>query len=156
VAVLSMGAAQVIFLLAVFGRAFLGGRREALGVVVGGAVLLAAVVNDLGLLLGVLESTRLATVGFIPLVFALSAMLLSRASGFAEQLAARTEALRARSRDLRKSYGDLRHAQAELVEKQQLAMVGELAAVIAHEVRNPLAVVSNAIAGLKKEGLARR
>ncbi|MFO0659324.1 MAG: histidine kinase dimerization/phospho-acceptor domain-containing protein [Polyangiaceae bacterium] len=48
----------------------------------------------------------------------------------------------------------LQLAQAELVRKEQLAVIGELAAVVAHEVRNPLAVISNAVAGLRKDGLA--
>ena len=40
--------------------------------------------------------------------------------------------------------------QSELVSKKQLAAVGELAAAIAHEVRNPLAVIVNAVAGLRR------
>ena len=39
----------------------------------------------------------------------------------------------------------------ELVKQQQLAAVGELAASIAHEVRNPLAVIVNATASLRRE-----
>ena len=34
-------------------------------------------------------------------------------------------------------------------------MVGELAAVIAHEVRNPLAIIANAVAGLRKQAISR-
>src|SRR5262249_3731244 len=103
----------------------------------------------------VLPTESLAPLGFLPLVFALTTTLLGRLWGVAEELKRSTEALRERTRELRRSYGDLRTAQAELVKQQQLAAVGDLAAVIAHEVRNPLAVVTNAIAGLKKEGLAK-
>jgi len=41
---------------------------------------------------------------------------------------------------------------AELVQKERLAAVGEMAAVMAHEVRNPLAVIFNALSGLRKRG----
>lgn len=40
--------------------------------------------------------------------------------------------------------------QSELGRKKQLAVVGELAAAIAHEVRNPLAIIMNAAAGLRR------
>ncbi len=53
----------------------------------------------------------------------------------------------------------LRAAQAELVQKERLAAIGELSAVVAHEVRNPLGVILNALAALKRttpqEGEAR-
>lgn len=52
--------------------------------------------------------------------------------------------------DLKKSYDDLALAQAELVKRERLAAVGELAALVAHEVRNPLAVIFNSLAGLRR------
>ncbi|HEY3447764.1 MAG TPA: ATP-binding protein [Myxococcales bacterium] len=48
----------------------------------------------------------------------------------------------------------LEQAQAELVKQARLATLGELAAVVAHEVRNPLAVVFNAVATLKRHPAA--
>ncbi len=58
-------------------------------------------------------------------------------------------------RNFVESYEDLHAAQEELVKKEQLAVVGELAAVIAHEVRNPLAIIANAVAGLRKQAVSR-
>jgi PAS domain S-box-containing protein len=39
---------------------------------------------------------------------------------------------------------------AEVVHRERLAAVGQMAAVLAHEVRNPLAVMFNALAGLRR------
>jgi signal transduction histidine kinase len=51
---------------------------------------------------------------------------------------------------LRRSLAELREAQESLVRKKQLAALGEMSATIAHEIRNPLAAMSNAIALLRK------
>ncbi len=58
--------------------------------------------------------------------------------------------LATRTEELASSYDRLRHAQQELVRKEQLAAVGELSAVIAHEVRNPLAIIRNSVSGLRR------
>lgn len=57
------------------------------------------------------------------------------------------------ARALEVSARELAAAQHELVAKERLAVLGELSATLAHEVRNPLAVVFNATAGLRREGL---
>ena len=52
--------------------------------------------------------------------------------------------------DLKHSYDELARTQAELVRHERLAALGELAAVMAHEVRNPLAVIFNSLTTLKR------
>lgn len=44
----------------------------------------------------------------------------------------------------------LEEAQSELVSRERLATLGELAAVVAHEVRNPLGIVFNSVASLRR------
>lgn len=52
--------------------------------------------------------------------------------------------------DLKASYDELARAQAEIVRHERLAALGELAAVMAHEVRNPLGVIFNSLTTLKR------
>lgn len=52
--------------------------------------------------------------------------------------------------DLKQSYDQLARTQAELVRHERLAALGELAAVMAHEVRNPLGVIFNSLTTLKR------
>jgi signal transduction histidine kinase len=62
--------------------------------------------------------------------------------------------LRAKNRALEASYGELQGREEELGRAQQLAAVGELASVMAHELRNPLSVIKNASAQLGRPTLA--
>ncbi len=78
--------------------------------------------------------------------FLLSYMLLRRL--------ARTESeLEERTAEVAQSYRELSRAQGDLIKKEQLAAVGGLSAVIAHEIRNPLAILRNAASGLKRPAL---
>jgi signal transduction histidine kinase len=70
--------------------------------------------------------------------------------GSALEVAETIEALQRTNRELQECYRDLAQAQAELVEHERLAALGELAAVVAHEVRNPLGVLYNSISSLQR------
>ena len=52
---------------------------------------------------------------------------------------------------LERSSVELHAAQRELVRRERLAALGELSAVVAHEVRNPVSIIFNAVATLRKE-----
>lgn len=47
--------------------------------------------------------------------------------------------------DLRRSHDELLKTQAQVIEATRLAAIGEMSAVIAHEIRNPLGIIQNSI-----------
>ena len=138
-------------------RVYRLGRREALFAFLGSVVLLLATVNDVALVAGAThDSIYLWPHAFLVYAAALASTLLYRYRSAAGQLEETALSLRERIAELQHSYHELSVMEAELTKQQRLAAVGELAASIAHEVRNPLAVIVNATAGLRRRGLPAR
>lgn len=74
---------------------------------------------------------------------------VERAAAIANQLAVAVENARLYE-DLRRSYGELARTQQRLVQRERLAALGEISAVVAHEVRNPLGVIFNSLGSLRR------
>jgi signal transduction histidine kinase len=148
-------ALPIVGLLVVLVQAYLDGRREALLLIVGASLMAAALVHDLGASTTGSNRVRLLPLSTFVLVMGIVATVGVRYVNLGKALEDRSRALRRSAHELRRSYEELRLAQEELVRKEQLAVVGELAAVIAHEVRNPLAILANAVSGLRKPAISR-
>jgi signal transduction histidine kinase len=132
-------------------RAWLRGGRGGLGALAGAAVMLLVLIHDLvGLVFGMFTTVPLLPLGFLVFGFGVSLTLVSRYARASEDIVRHSEELHQRSLELDASYRELQRTHEQLVRSEQLAVVGELAAVIAHEVRNPLAIVNNAVASLRK------
>jgi two-component system sensor histidine kinase HydH len=100
-----------------------------------GALMMGAVHDSL-VASGVLENMYLIEPALLVVVLAVGGVATSR-------FVATARALDASGRKLAQAH-------EELVRHERLAALGELAATVAHEVRNPLAIVFNAVAGLRR------
>ncbi|MBW2458930.1 MAG: hypothetical protein JRI68_30810 [Deltaproteobacteria bacterium] len=143
-----LGIAAVCALL---GREVLRGRRESRAAVVGAALLTVTAVNDaLGLGTGWVATIPVLPLGCVALVYGVSNTLLSRYGRLSGTLEGQTDELHRRSEELAASMAERERTQEELVERERLATVGELAGVIAGEVRAPLRIVNHAVAELRR------
>jgi signal transduction histidine kinase len=147
-----LGTAVLVGCLAVVGMALirlvpaLPDDRDVRFLFAGASMALAAGAHDLLVRSGLLRSFYLLEHTALLVIITMSYMLLHRFVRTNEELRLRTE-------ELHRSYAELRRTQEKLVRKEQLAAVGELSAVIAHEVRNPLAIIKNAVSGLRRPNL---
>ncbi len=139
----SIGKVTYAFLLAATlileGRIFLSWRRGkpgALADLIGLSVQLVAGVNDSLAASGKIATPYALDVGQFAVVLAAGTTLIAR--------------LISDARALERSSAELRAAHTELLRRERLAALGELSAVVAHEVRNPVAVIFNALATLRK------
>lgn len=126
------------FILA--GRVFVFWRRGkpgALADFLGISVQLVAGVNDALAASGKVEMPYTLDLGQFAVVLSAGATLIAR--------------FVADARALERSSANLRAAQTELLRRERLSALGELSAVVAHEVRNPVAVIFNALATLRKQ-----
>jgi signal transduction histidine kinase len=81
---------------------------------------------------------------FLALVVAATVEVLDRRSRYAGQMAEKGTA------DLRATLAELRDAQDAIVRSERLTALGEMASVVGHELRNPLAAVMNALFLLRR------
>ncbi len=142
--------AYVVVLL----RAVREGRRRAFGLFLCVLALLPAVAFDSVVFFVFHEKWFIAEVAVWFYCLVILGGLLTDIQGAEGLLKETSSSLAERTAELEISYAEIDMMHSELSKKQQLAAVGELAAAIAHEVRNPLAVIMNAVSAMRRPTLA--
>ena len=107
------------------------------------ALAFVCVLHDQLIRFGMIESIYLLELSSL-------ACMLTVSLGQARRFVRESDELQRRGQDLERSHDQLQDAQDQLIQTRRLAAIGELSAVIAHEVRNPLAVIKNAVSRLRK------
>ncbi len=157
---LALGVSFYAFMLAELGfcsfllwQAIRVGRKELAPSLLGSLAVTLSAVHDITVLTVGGGTLYFLSHAFCLYGFFVGLSLLLRYRQLVVGYASTSSSLSQRTEELRKSHADLEQVQRELSSKKQLAAVGELAAAIAHEVRNPLAIIVNAVAGLRRQSL---
>jgi signal transduction histidine kinase len=120
-------------------------------VVLGALLLLVSAVHDaLSVGIGLFESVSAIPLGHAAFVLGVALTFIRRHERITVELATRRSELNERSVELEQSLNNLQRAQADLLQSEQLAVVGEFAAVITSEVRNPMGIVNDAVTTLSR------
>lgn len=141
---------HLIFAGTLLYRAIRRGKRAARGLLFLIVCVGPAVAVDYGLTFSTGRGLPVSEIALWVYGLAVALVLLSELRGAEGLLEQTTSSLAERTAELEVSYAELEQVQTELDEKERLAAVGELAGSIAHEVRNPLAVIMNAASGLRR------
>jgi len=107
----------------------------------GMGALLVAVVHDCFAVAGASSAPYFLDAGFL-------VVMLSVGSTIAQRYVLNERALERAS-------AELRQAQADLVQQERLAALGEMSAQVAHEVRQPVGVMFNVLAALQRPGVVK-
>jgi signal transduction histidine kinase len=157
IVVLAFSVGIVVVSAVVVGRSAARRRANALPVFAGCALFLATVFNDALVNSNVYHFLYLGAHGYLFLLLGFVYTQFERTMTLAADLGRRTLELEAANRELegvyqslRQSYDSLSRTREELSAAARLADLGRMAASLAHEIRNPLCVLSNVAAGLRR------
>ncbi len=101
-----------------------------------------------GTLIGILESHRDITERIENAIAKEKAF--TEAKTLAEKLAASNEALHRQQQELALAHDTLKQSQAQILQQEKMASVGQLAAGVAHEINNPMGFIASNLSSLAK------
>lgn len=75
---------------------------------------------------------------------------LEEAHGLAGELAATNEQIHRQQKELEQAHAQLKQTQAQILQQEKMASIGQLAAGVAHEINNPMGFISSNLHTLEK------